>query len=56
MGSVRLPDGTSMDGDPAEEEGKATLDHGRSFNGPARRGLPSSSNFLSFIGNLWQGY
>ena len=34
------------------EEGKATLDRGRSFNGPARRGLPLSSSSMSFIGSL----
>ncbi len=38
------------------EEGKVTQDRGRSSNGPAKRELRSSSNSLSFIGSLWQGY
>ena len=37
------------------EDDKETQDHGRSSNGPAKRGLRLSSNSLSFIGNLWQG-
>jgi hypothetical protein len=35
------------------EEGKATRDLGRSYNEPAKRGLPLSSSSLSFIGSRW---
>ena len=38
------------------EEGKATRDQGKSFNGPAKRGLPFSLSSLSFTENHWQGY
>jgi hypothetical protein len=38
------------------EEGKATRDHGRSYNGPAKRGLLLSLSSLSFIESRWQGY
>ncbi len=37
------------------EEGKATLDRGRSFSEPAKRGLLLSLSSLSFIGSRWPG-
>ena len=37
-------------------EGKATLDRGKSFNGPAKRGRLLSLSSLSFIGSRWPGY
>jgi hypothetical protein len=37
------------------EEGRATQDHGRSFNGPAKLEPHLSTSSRSFIANLWQG-
>ena len=34
-------------------EGKETQDHGRSSNGPAKRGLRLSGDIVPTFGNIW---